>query len=73
MASGRKSVLITGCSEGGIGAGLAEAFCEKGYHVFATARTPSKTSQSLAQAPNVTVLTLDVLSSGDIRGIGWWR
>lgn len=63
MALGRKSVLITGCSEGGIGAGLAEAFCEKGYHVFATARTPSKISQSLAQAPNVTTLTLDVLSS----------
>ena len=63
MALGRKSVLITGCSEGGIGAGLAEAFCEKGYYVFATARTPSKISQSLAQAPNVTTLTLDVLSS----------
>ena len=63
MASPRKSVLITGCSEGGIGAGLAEAFLEKAYHVFATARDPSKISKSLAQAANVTVLTLDVLSS----------
>ncbi|KIX02150.1 uncharacterized protein Z518_08089 [Rhinocladiella mackenziei CBS 650.93] len=63
MAPGLKSVLITGCSAGGIGGGLAEAFHEKGYHVFATARTPSKISQSLAEAPNVTVLTLDVLSS----------
>lgn len=63
MAPEAKSVLITGCSEGGIGAGLAEAFCEKGYHVFATARTTSKISRSLSQAPNVTVLPLDVLSS----------
>ena len=64
MASERKSVLITGCSEGGIGVGLAEAFCEKGYHhVFATARTPSKISQSLTQGSNVTALALDVLSS----------
>ena len=63
MASKRKSVLITGCSDGGIGAGIAGAFCEKGYHVFATARTPTKISRTLAQAPNVNVLTLDVLSS----------
>ncbi|KIW61932.1 hypothetical protein PV05_01998 [Exophiala xenobiotica] len=63
MASGLKSVLITGCSAGGIGGGLAQAFHEKGYHVFATARTPSKISRSLTKAPNVTVLTLDVLSS----------
>ena len=66
MAVGSKSVLITGCSGGGIGAGLAEAFSEKGYHVFATARTPSKIPQSLSQASKVTVLKLDVLSSDDI-------
>ncbi|KIW32234.1 uncharacterized protein PV07_03794 [Cladophialophora immunda] len=66
MASGLKSVLITGCSSGGIGDGLAQAFHESGYHVFATARTPSKISPSLAKAPNVTVLTLDVLSSESI-------
>ena len=63
MASELTSVLITGCSAGGIGAGVAEAFCERGYHVFATARTRSKIPQSLAQAPNVTVLVLDVTSS----------
>ncbi len=62
MASNRRSVLITGCSAGGIGAGLAEAFHDKGYHVFATARTPSKVSPSLAKSPNVTVIALDVLS-----------
>lgn len=62
MATSRKSVLITGCSEGGIGGALAEAFLEKGYYVFATLRTPSKLSQTLAKSANVTVLTLDVLS-----------
>lgn len=66
MTSVFKSVLITGCSAGGIGAGLAEVFREKGYHVFATARTASKIPKTLADAPNVTVLTLDVVSSDSI-------
>lgn len=66
MSVSRKSVLITGCSAGGIGAGLAEVFQEKGYHVFATLRNPSKIPQSLSNAANVTVLTLDVLSSESI-------
>jgi NAD(P)-dependent dehydrogenase (short-subunit alcohol dehydrogenase family) len=66
MAPGLKSVLITGCSAGGIGAALAEAFQEKGYHVFATVRNPSKISQTLSSAANVTVLTLDVLSPESI-------
>jgi 1-acylglycerone phosphate reductase len=61
MASVRKTVLITGCSAGGIGAALAEVFHENGYHVFATARTTSKISKSLAESANVSVLTLDVL------------
>lgn len=66
MASPRKSVLVTGCSTGGIGAALAEVFHEKGYHVFATARNPSKISQTLLSATNVTILTLDVVSSESI-------
>ncbi|KAI0382529.1 short-chain dehydrogenase/reductase [Hypomontagnella monticulosa] len=66
MASLRKSVLITGCSAGGIGAALAEVFREKGYRVFATVRNPSKIPQTLSSATNVTVLKLDVLSSESI-------
>jgi 1-acylglycerone phosphate reductase len=66
MASPKKSVLITGCSAGGIGAALAEVFHEKGYHVFATARNPSNISESLSSAADVTILTLDVLSSESI-------
>lgn len=58
--------MITGCSTGGIGAALAEVFQEKGYHVFATARNPSKIPPTLSRSANVTVLTLDVLSSESI-------
>ncbi|KAI0135838.1 NAD(P)-binding protein [Daldinia grandis] len=66
MSFSRKSVLITGCSTGGIGAALAEVFQEKGYHVFATVRNPSRLPPSLSRAANVTSLTLDVLSSESI-------
>ncbi|KAK8007621.1 NAD(P)-binding domain protein [Apiospora arundinis] len=68
MTSPRKSVLITGCSVGGIGSALAETFQERGYHVFATLRTPSKISPRLsaAAAENVTILQLDVTSPDSI-------
>ncbi|KAI3324250.1 putative hydroxybutyrate dehydrogenase [Xylariaceae sp. AK1471] len=65
MAS-RKSVLITGCSDGGIGSYLAITFQQRGFHVFATARNPSKMS-NLEGLPNLTFLTLDVVKSDDIE------
>ncbi|KAH8425277.1 SDR family oxidoreductase [Aspergillus melleus] len=61
----RKTVLITGCSNGGIGSALVETFHERGLHVFATARTLSKMSQ-IEKLPNVTLLQLDVLSQSSI-------
>lgn len=39
---GQKSVLITGCSAGGIGDALAQSFHHRGLRVFATARNLSK-------------------------------
>ncbi|KAI8959061.1 NAD(P)-binding protein [Daldinia sp. FL1419] len=66
MVLSRRSVLITGCSTGGIGAALAEVFHEKGYHVFATVRNQSRLPPTLSRAANVTSLTLDVLSSESI-------
>ncbi|KAI1095733.1 oxidoreductase [Rostrohypoxylon terebratum] len=60
-----KTVLITGCSEGGIGEALAKEFQAQGLHVFATARSESK-MDSLKKLPNLTVLALDVTSSGSI-------
>ena len=39
---GQKSVLITGCSAGGIGDALAQSFHRRGLRVFATTRNISK-------------------------------
>lgn len=73
--SKRKYILITGCSDGGIGSSLAEAFHERGYHVFATLRNLSKVSSRLsAEAAkkdensngSVTMLQLDVFSPNSI-------
>jgi NAD(P)-dependent dehydrogenase (short-subunit alcohol dehydrogenase family) len=61
-----QTVLITGCSDGGIGSALALAFQQRGFHVFATARNTTKMS-NLADLPNVTLLTLDVTDSTTIK------
>ena len=67
MVTSKQTCLITGCSSGGIGATLAEAFRDKGYHVFATARSPSKIPDTLQNASNVTLLALDVSSTPSIK------
>ncbi|KAF7345969.1 Nadph-dependent 1-acyldihydroxyacetone phosphate reductase [Mycena venus] len=65
----RKTMLITGCSAGGVGAALATALAcrDPSHHVFATARTTAKIPAALAALPNVTVLPLDVASSASVR------
>src|SRR4051812_1120021 len=60
------TVLITGCSEGGIGHSLALEFARQNYHVFATARNVSKMS-SMSGNLNVTLLELDVTSPKSIQ------
>ena len=54
-----ESVLITGCSAGGIGAALCREFQHRGLHVFATL-------DDLTTLPNVTTLALDVTSAPSI-------
>lgn len=61
-----KSVLITGCSAGGIGSALVEAFQKRNLHVFATARDPSKMSH-LDKISNVTLLQLDATSTASVK------
>lgn len=58
MAS-KKSVLITGCSLGGIGSALTIEFQKRGLHVFATARSLEKMVH-LKDITNVTLIGLDV-------------
>lgn len=61
----QKTVLITGCSEGGIGFTLAQEFQKRGLHVFATARSIGKMN-NLEKLPNATLLALDVTSEASI-------
>lgn len=64
MTSSKRSVLITGCSDGGLGASLAEAFHEAGLEVYATARNPAKMAH--IKSLGIKTLTLDVLSEKSI-------
>lgn len=60
----KKTILITGCSAGGIGDSLAREFHSKGLRVFATARSPSKMAH-LAEL-GIETLILDVTSTKSI-------
>jgi 1-acylglycerone phosphate reductase len=63
----RKTVLITGCSDGGLGSALALEFANaRKWHVIATARNPAKLSR-LRENPYISLLTLDVLSEASIQ------
>lgn len=63
MAS--KTVLITGCSEGGIGDALAQEFHRKGLRVFATARNLSKMEH--LKAFGLDIIALDVVDKSSIK------
>ncbi|KKZ64487.1 hypothetical protein EMCG_09529 [[Emmonsia] crescens] len=58
MADNRKSVLITGCSPGGIGNSLAREFRRNGLRVFATAR--DKSSITSLKEQGIETLSLEV-------------
>ncbi|KAF5015050.1 hypothetical protein F66182_13755, partial [Fusarium sp. NRRL 66182] len=60
-----RTILITGCSDGGMGAALAKEFHRRGDRVFATARNVSKMAS--LEAIGIEVLTLDVVSEDSIQ------
>jgi NAD(P)-dependent dehydrogenase (short-subunit alcohol dehydrogenase family) len=62
----QKTVLLTGCSEGGIGHALAGKLAAKDYRVFATVRKAANAG-NLANTENVTVLELDVRSDDSVK------
>ncbi|HUF53282.1 MAG TPA: SDR family oxidoreductase [Dehalococcoidia bacterium] len=60
-----QSVLITGCSVGGIGHATAKKLAAKGYNVFATVRSAAKAGD-LADTENVTIVELDVRDDASV-------
>lgn len=67
MAAKQKSVLITGCTPGGIGHSLAREFNAKGLRVFATAREAASISDLEHQG--IETLSLEVTSSESINAL----
>ncbi|RDW59445.1 hypothetical protein BP6252_12532 [Coleophoma cylindrospora] len=61
----KKSVLITGCSVGGIGDALAQCFHRRKFRVFATARDLSKVAH--LKEMGMDVLELDVVDTESIK------
>ncbi|KAM0234093.1 hypothetical protein ACHAP5_010153 [Fusarium lateritium] len=65
--STNRSILVTGCSEGGAGNALALEFLARGFRVFATARS-LKSITNLAEK-GIETLTLDVTSRESIAAL----
>ncbi|CZT15777.1 related to estradiol 17 beta-dehydrogenase [Ramularia collo-cygni] len=68
MSPSKRTILITGCSDGGMGAALAAEFHRSGLHVIATARKISSMS-SLASLDGIEILPLDITSKDSIQNI----
>lgn len=62
----KSTVLITGCSDGGLGSALALAFHDAGYRVIATARNTTKLSDM--KKAGIETLSLDILSEQSLIG-----
>ncbi|KAL1893362.1 NADPH-dependent 1-acyl dihydroxyacetone phosphate reductase [Sporothrix stenoceras] len=62
--AGQKSVLITGCTPGGIGHAIAEEFQAKGLFVIASARRPEVLKE--LEAKGIATVQLDVTNKDSI-------
>jgi 1-acylglycerone phosphate reductase len=61
---GTRTVLITGCSAGGIGDALAQEFHSRGLRVIATARSMERMKN--LEAVGITCLAMDVVDQASI-------
>lgn len=64
MTVGKRTILVTGCSDGGLGSALALALHHRGWRVFATARNVSKLAA--ARSAGIECLQMDVGSDESI-------
>ncbi|KAF3062308.1 NADPH-dependent 1-acyldihydroxyacetone phosphate reductase [Daldinia childiae] len=62
--SQKRTILITGCSDGSLGSALALAFHKIGWRVFASARNPSKLKE--VESASIETIQLDILSEESI-------
>ena len=60
-----KTVLITGCSEGGIGHSLALEWHQRGYKVYATARKLE--SMRHLEAAGIECIVIDVTDTASLK------
>ena len=65
MGNSKGTVLITGCSDGGIGAALAKAFHSRGFQVIATTRSARRAAS--LKSLGLQVLELDITSPDSIK------
>ncbi|KAK6834942.1 short-chain dehydrogenase/reductase [Apiospora arundinis] len=65
----KTTVLLTGCSEGGIGFALAQEYHRRGCRVIATARNPAKMQALLTgrDTEGLTLVQLDVVDPASIQ------
>ncbi|RAK99294.1 putative short-chain dehydrogenases/reductase [Aspergillus ibericus CBS 121593] len=61
-----KTVLITGCSDGGLGAAMVRVYHAKGFRVFAALRNQAKAG-SLAEIEGIEIVQLEVTSVESIQ------
>ncbi|KAJ5812011.1 hypothetical protein N7474_008312 [Penicillium riverlandense] len=66
-SASKRSILITGCSSGGVGHDLALEFAARGLRVFATAR--STKSLSSLDEKGIETFELDVMNEESIRAL----
>ncbi|KAJ7659299.1 NAD-P-binding protein [Mycena polygramma] len=66
--SSAQIVLITGCSEGGIGFAMCHEFVGRGCKVYATARNVTK-MKGLEAVPNIELMALDVTDDANVVAV----